>query len=85
MTNCLMCFKDSHGHKYCENCVSLRANACSVIKQNSRRLEKLFATKWYTPEWFEKFETYVSNINKQKAVLMEFLEKDTRRRFEKLR
>lgn len=85
MKNCLRCFNESHGHKYCEDCISLRSNACSIIKQNSRRLEKLFDQKWYTPEWFEKFECYVNNIRKQEAILMEFLEKDNRRRFEMLK
>jgi len=85
MSKCLHCSNDSHGHKYCEKCVSLRANACSVINYNSKQLQKLFATKWFTPNWFERFELYVDNIRKQEAVLMDFLEKDTRRRFELLR
>lgn len=85
MSECTRCNDDSHGHKYCENCISLRSNACSTIKQNSRRLEKLFTTKRYTFEWFEKFECYVNNIRKQEAILMEFLEKDAKRRIETLK
>jgi len=81
MLECAICSKDSHGHKYCVECSVIRSDACSLIKQNSKKLQKLFATKWYTPEWFEKFERYVTNIQKQEAVLMKFLEKDARRRF----
>ncbi len=83
MYNCIMCSKQSHGHKYCEDCVSERSNIYSTIKQNTKRLEKLFKTKRYTPEGFEKFDLYVSNVNKQKAKLMIYLEKDLSRRFKK--
>lgn len=83
MSKCLMCSWESHNHKYCSNCITLKSNAWSIIRQNTQRLEKLFKTKRYTLEWFEKFELYISNINRQKDVLLEFLKKDTNRRLNK--
>lgn len=85
MSKCLMCFNDSHWHKYCEKCISMRANACSIINYNSKQLKKLFSKKWYTPEWFEKFTRYINNINNNMLILMKFLEKDNHRRFKILK
>ena len=81
MEKCIICSKDSTNHKYCYACESKRANACSVINQNVKRLCKLFKSKWYNVDGFWKFDRYVKNIQRQEAILMEFLEKDMRRKF----
>lgn len=77
---CIMCWCDSWKHKYCYDCNAIRSNACSVIKQNTDRMLKLFNTKRYNIEWFEKFELYISNIEKNIWILKKFIEVDIKRK-----
>ena len=80
MQKCIMCGSESYWHKFCYKCNETRSNACSIIKQNTVRLEKLFKTKWYNLSWFEKFDLYIKNIQKQKDILEKFIEADLLRK-----
>lgn len=73
MSNCKRCWKESFGRKYCYDCSWLRSNACSVISQNVKKLIKLFKQKWFTAEWFRKFNLYIWNIQKQQDILIDYI------------
>lgn len=75
---CRICWNSSGWRKYCYECSSKRSNICAIIRQNAVRLSKLFDWKRYSLEWFEKFNLYVWNINKQIEELRKFIEADTK-------
>ena len=63
MTECIMCWGDSRGHKYCYHCSDRRSNICSVINQNKKKLIKLCSWRTnYSDEWKFKFYLYTGNI-----------------------
>lgn len=82
---CLMCGRESKD-KFCKWCKNIKRKAIAIVSQNKSKLTKLLLIGKckYTPQRFNKFNLYTSNIQDYGKVLIEYRAVDTRYTIEKL-
>ena len=68
----------------CKICLNRRRHSTAIISQNKKKLKKLLEESDITAEWIDKFVLYANNIIENWKVIMEFLEKDNRRRYNRV-
>ena len=69
----------------CKKCGNRRRHSSAILSQNRTKLRKLLRDSNFTIERFDKFILYANNIVENWKVLMEYVEKNDRRKFQTLK
>ena len=69
----------------CKICNNKKRHSTAIISHNKTKLKKLLDDSNFTVEWFDKFILYTNNIIENWKVMIEFIEKDNKRRFQRIK